>query len=84
MDTLIREIKLSEVTRSYNGRLGCACGCKGLYAEANAAATRLRLNVINDALQAGRRVYVTELFDTVCYEYEYGNGRVTKIYAVRS
>lgn len=80
----IKEIAFKDVTRSYNGRIGCACGCKGLYSEAGTASTRLRLNVINSALSVGRTVHITDCGDTICYEFEHNTGRVTKVYVMKS
>lgn len=33
------EIKLEQIVRTYNGRPGCACGCRGSYMETKRAFT---------------------------------------------
>jgi len=72
----LEAIDRSTVRTTYNGNTGCACGCKGTYAEEGAAVTR-RLNLINNNLKFVERF--DGLGDEVIYELVWRD-RVTRVY----
>jgi hypothetical protein len=78
-----------EVTKTYNGKIGCMCGCQGKYSEPGTLASRLRLNrILNfigpmrpDADNFGDKAsYSTETFMGDHYVYVEENGRNTTVY----
>lgn len=74
----MQKIDKAKVRTTYNGRLGCACGCGGTYAQAGAAVTR-RVNLINNNLDKvevmsglnGETIYMLEDLE---------RGRATRVY----
>jgi hypothetical protein len=77
----IQLLKMEEVTKTYNGKDGCACGCGGTYAEAGTKAAQRRLNFINKNLnQPGMLIDVLSSEET-CYEFANEEGtRLTRVY----
>lgn len=50
MTSLKFQVKPAAVTRAYNGKVGCMCGCLGTYSEPNTKATAMRINRLNKLL----------------------------------
>jgi hypothetical protein len=77
------ELKFENVTRTYNGGTGCACGCTGSYTDVEGNSKEMmtakkRLNFINKNLH---RVAALHWEDESCYEVENESGtRVTRVY----
>jgi len=73
------QIDIADVTTTYQGRQGCACGCRGSYATEGRAVT-MRVNRVNMAIASGAGV--TEYVSTAenCFEYIAPNGMVTRVY----
>lgn len=73
-------ISWENVTRTYSGKTGCACGCGGTYTdkyEDTAKVTR-RINFVNKNLLTAK---IYDLGDEYCYEVENADGtRVTCVY----
>jgi hypothetical protein len=69
-------IHTSEVTNSYNGKDGCACGCIGTYATEGPALIK-RVKLINENMNA---VQVFADSEETIYEYTSPAGRVTRLY----
>jgi hypothetical protein len=81
----IQVLSFKNVTSTYCGKTGCACGCGGTYArpshvDAPTYATvsdrtvKIRLNKILKALKnEPEAVHVEPFGDTDIWEYEYGN-----------
>lgn len=72
--------KFADITRTYNGGTGCACGCSGSYTEQGDTSTKVlkRIDVINKNWD---KVSVFHFDDESCYEFENKEGtRVTRIY----
>jgi hypothetical protein len=72
------------VTRTYNGKTGCACGCAGTYTEQgeDSAKVTKRINFVNKNLMKAT-MYVWA--DEICYEVENKEGtRVTCVYVKRA
>ena len=76
-------INKADVTNTYSGAEGCACGCLGTYAKTGASVTR-RVNEINKAIANGEQVEVDTFANEVCYEYIKPNGRVIRIYTEKN
>ena len=75
------ELEMQYVTRTYNGKNGCACGCAGSYADAGTPAAIKRLAFVNKNLKIAKGDYWT---DENCYEVENKDGtRVTRIYSTQ-
>ena len=53
-------VNAADVTRTYNGKSGCAGGCGGDYANANTRAGKTRINKVNKYLESTLMV----VFDT--------------------
>lgn len=71
-------ITMDQVTRTYNGKTGCACGCGGSYADAETKAAKSRLAFINRNMD---RVKAFHWDGESCYEVENREGtRVTRVY----
>lgn len=79
----------NKVLRSYNGKVGCMCGCLGRYDDANTVATARRVKKLEsfvgpvrpDAANSGDAVsYSTEAFMGRRYVYLQENGRNTTVY----
>lgn len=78
-----------EVTKAYNGKQGCMCGCKGTYAEPDTAAAKARVRKVMNFVgpmrpdragcpdQAG---YAGEPFMDERYVYVQEGDRVTCVY----
>lgn len=88
MPNLTAPIKVEQVTTTYNGLEGCACGCGGDYIDGPRGTTGYhkkggpgltrRLNTIN---RNATEVEVFEGFgDELIAELVNGNGRVTRVY----
>lgn len=76
-------INKADVTNTYAGAEGCACGCLGTYAKTGAAVTR-RVNETNKALSTGQWVATYDYSDKVVYEYTKPNGRIIRIYVAKN
>lgn len=77
-------INKADVTNTYSGAEGCACGCIGTYAKAGASVTR-RVNEINKAIASGELVQVYgAAANEDCYEYTKPNGRVVRVYTEKN
>ena len=76
-------INKADVTNTYSGAEGCACGCNGTYATSGASVTR-RVNEINKAIANGEQVEVDTFANEVCYEYTKPNGRVVRVYTAKN
>ena len=76
-------INHTDVTNTYAGAEGCACGCNGIYATAGATVTR-RVNTVNKAIADGEQVQVHHFTAEDCYEYVKPNGRVVRIYVAKN
>ena len=76
-------INKADVTNTYSGAEGCACGCRGTYATGGVAVTR-RVNEINKAIANGEQVEVDTFANEVCYEYIKPNGRVVRVYTEKN
>lgn len=77
---IIAEFKFANITRTYNGKTGCACGCGGDYTEAGDTTNKVlkRIDVIRKNLHRAEVDYWT---DETCYSVENAAGtRVTRIY----
>lgn len=73
------------ITSTYCGKTGCACGCGGTYARPSHAdapswanvsdrTVKIRLNKILKALKTEPEAVLVEPYgDTFIWEYEYGN-----------
>jgi hypothetical protein len=70
------QIEISEVTNSYNGKDGCACGCAGTYATKGPALTK-RVKLINENMDA---VQIYADSEETVFEYTSPTGRVTRLY----
>ena len=81
--TFTQLIDKDSVIKTYSGAMGCACGCKGTYAEEGTAVTR-RVNEVNKALATGQIVKVYNFAEKVCYEYIKPNGRVVRVYVEKN
>jgi hypothetical protein len=85
-------IEMSEVTKTYSGETGCACGCGGTYAympgnnpgyavEPNERTVKMRTRRMNKALAEGRKVEVFHYSGESIYELENEEGtRVVRVY----
>jgi hypothetical protein len=76
-------LKAEELEKTYNGGLGCACGCGGTYTEAGevSATSIRRLNLINKAIANGEQVGFLDAGDRHIYELVNPLGtRVTRVY----
>jgi hypothetical protein len=74
-------LEMKDVINTYRGKVGCACGCGGTYAEANTKASKSRLDFINKNL--GDPKMQIDFFSDgeICYEFENKDGtRVTRVY----
>ena len=74
------EFKFANVTRTYNGDTGCACGCGGDYTEAGDTSTKVlkRMNFIQKNIG---KAQVDVWTDEMCYSVENAAGtRVTRVY----
>ena len=82
---IIELINKADVTNTYAGAEGCACGCRGTYASTGAAVTR-RVNEVNKAIANGEWVEIYRFASRDCYEYTYTkpNGRVIRIYTEKN
>ena len=80
---MIELINKADVTNTYSGAEGCACGCLGTYAKTGATVTR-RVNEINKVLSAGQYVATYAYSDKVVYEYAKTNGRVVRVYVANN
>ena len=66
------------ITKTYNGKTGCACGCGGTYAEAGTLAANKRIQFINKNWD---QVKAFHWNGESCYEVENRDGtRVTRVY----
>ena len=72
-------IRHTDVTNTYAGAEGCACGCNGIYSKTGATLTR-RVNTVNLAIANGEYVATYAYSDEVVYEYTKPNGRIIRIY----
>ena len=80
--------KAEAVTQAYNGKEGCACGCRGNYVTEGAALKRRVSKVLNfvgpvrpDAANNRDAVsYSTDPFGGECYAYVREGERVTCVY----
>lgn len=79
---MIQPITSSDTIRTtYSGGTGCACGCRGTYAETGRAVT-MRVNKINRNLD---KVEVWKgMADETIYELESDNDRVVRVYVVKA
>ena len=81
METLDQVLKMEDVTRTYRGKSGCACGCGGSYADAGTRAAKLRLDFINKNLDKPSMIIDVFSDGETCYEFENEDGtRVTRVY----
>ena len=80
---MIELINKADVTNTYAGAEGCACGCNGTYATSIASVTR-RVNEVNRAIANGEQVEVDTFANEVCYEYIKPNGRVVRVYTKKN
>lgn len=74
------QIKLEDVVKTYNGKPGCACGCRGQYTERGeiSAAVKRRVAFINKNMDHADVLHWT---GRSCYEVENETGtRVTRVY----
>jgi len=81
MQATVQVLKIEDVSNTYRGKSGCACGCGGSYAEAGSKAAKMRLDFINKNL--GNPKMVIDIFSDgeTCYEFENEEGtRVTRVY----
>ena len=76
-------INKADVTNTYSGAEGCACGCNGTYAKTGASVTR-RVNEINKAIANSECVEVYHFANKDCYEYTKPNGRVIRVYVEKN
>jgi hypothetical protein len=68
------------VTRTYSGKTGCACGCGGTYTDKyeDTAKVTKRINFMNKNLSIAK---IDDFGDEFCYEVENSEGtRVTRVY----
>ena len=67
------------VTRTYSGETGCACGCGGTYTDKYAKGTATkRINFVNKNLSIAK---IYDLGDEFCYEVYNAKGtRLTRVY----
>jgi hypothetical protein len=73
----------ANITRTYNGKTGCACGCAGSYTEEGDTSNKVlkRIDFINKNWD---RVKDFHWDNESCYEVENADGtRVTRIYVKR-
>ena len=73
-------IDWENVTRTYSGKTGCACGCGGSYTEQGEKSAKItrRINFVNKNLPTAK---IYDLGDEYCYEVENADGtRVTCVY----
>jgi hypothetical protein len=75
-ESKMTQIEISEVTNSYNGKDGCACGCAGTYATKGPALTK-RVKLINENMDA---VQIYADSEETVFEYTSPTGRVTRLY----
>jgi len=74
------EFKFANVTRTYNGKTGCACGCGGSYTEAGDTSTKVlkRMSFIQKNI---KKAEIDIFSDEICYSVENADGtRVTRVY----
>lgn len=79
-------INLANVTNTYQGDQGCACGCRGTYAT-EGRALALRVAKINKALDSGpalEEVIIDYYPDEKIYEWVAPNGKVTRVYEAKA
>lgn len=86
------QINIEDVSTTYNGLDGCACGCGGdyfnpVYSEdtswrtVNPRGAKMRVNKINKALAAGDPdVTVIDFGDEAMFAMPTGEDRVTRVY----
>ena len=74
------EFKFANVTRTYNGKTGCACGCAGDYTEAGDTSTKVlkRMTFVQKNIA---KAEIDVWTDEMCYSVENADGtRVTRVY----
>ena len=87
------QINIEDVSTTYNGEDGCACGCGGTYAtlvsgyrsgyfqQANPRTAKRRVNKVNKALAAGDpNVTVMDFGSEAMFSLTTGEDRVTRVY----
>lgn len=77
MTDLVYYIDPAKVTRTYNGKVGCMCGCLGTYSGPNTKATKMRVSRLNKLL-------TTQDYDAIYVNKEWvsieRNGRNLTVY----
>lgn len=77
-------IGITKVSRTYNGKTGCACGCGGEYTEdgdTESRAVKLRVSKINANMESA---VISEYLDEDIYELVSEDGeRVTRVYVYK-
>ena len=82
---MFREIKVSEVKTTYNGKSGCMCGCNGKYNETGKAVA-VRVKKVNSFIgpmrpdSNDRNSYSSKPFCGDRYVAVEEGGRVTAVY----
>lgn len=69
----ITKINPAKVVRSYSGRQGCMCGCRGTYQETPASIKRV-VNNMNKIVAEGRGSFVYDEEYATCVYIDFTDG----------